>query len=245
MNNVEESPSLRSPDYLTDDDHEHRRRLLSSPRSFRSSRRVTPGDTWSSTPRGKRSRSQLSVNRGSVSKRSGTPALEYLRWNRSALPESPYSPTKSFVDVEEHGDVDMDLDFELHDETGGGFEGLENVRACCDGRHTVGHSQNHHHHHHHRYILPSSQSSAQAHSHTAPLMGSLRRQSTDNNQHLDPNSMDLNRPVSPAWSSRSKADSSRSHEGGGLFSWARGEGSKLRFGTKRGVKGSTGPPADQ
>jgi len=30
-----------------------------------------------------------------------------------------------------------------------------------------------------------------------------------------------------------------------LFSWARGEGSKLRFGTKRGVKGSTGPSADQ
>lgn len=242
MNNVEESPGLQSPDYLTDDDREHRRRLLSSPQSFCSSRRTTPGDTWNSTPRGKRSRSQLSVNMGSVSKRSGTPALEYLRWNRSALPESPYSPTKSFVEVEEHGDIDVDLDFELHDEIDGGFEGLENVRVCCDGRHTVGHPKQHHHHHH---TLPISQLQAQAHVHTAPLMGSIRRQSTDNNQHLDLNLMDSNRPVSPAWSLRSKADSSRSHEGGGLFSWARGEGSKLRFGTKRGVKGSTGPSADQ
>lgn len=98
------------------------------------------GDTWNTTPRGQRSRSQLSVG-GSLGKRSGTPAIEYLRWNG---PESPYSPSRSFVDVPGHDDED--LDFELHGDSmeEPGFEGLENVRACCDGKHTVGH---HHHHH--------------------------------------------------------------------------------------------------
>ncbi|KAJ7796352.1 coiled-coil protein [Mycena olivaceomarginata] len=111
-----------------------------SPQSQRSARSVQRGDTWNTTPRGQRSRSQLSVG-GSLGKRSGTPAIEYLRWN---APESPYSPTKSFVDVPGHDEDD--LDFELHDPTmeENGFEGLENVRACCDGKHTVGH---HHHHH--------------------------------------------------------------------------------------------------
>ncbi|KAF9445809.1 hypothetical protein P691DRAFT_762180 [Macrolepiota fuliginosa MF-IS2] len=240
VNVLDESPVLQSPiDYQTDDDHEHRRqRLLSSPQSYRSSRRGTPGDTWNTTPRGKRSRSQLSV-KGSVGKRSGTPALEYLRWNG---PESPYSPTKSFVDVERAAEEEEDLDFELHDESmsDGGFEGLENVRACCDGRHTVGHSRKHHHHH--LASHPINQLQAQAHAHTAPIHA---RPSMDN-QHLDPNPLEIGRPVSPAWSLRSKAGSTQSHEGGGgLFSWARGEGSKLRFGTKRLAKTSTAPSVDQ
>lgn len=240
---IDDSPVLPSPvDYQTDDDREHRRqRLLSSPQSFRSSRRGTPGDTWNTTPRGKRSRSQLSV-KGSVSKRSGTPALEYLRWNG---PESPYSPTKSFVDVEGREEEEEDLDFELHDESlsDGGFEGLENVRACCDGRHTVGHSRRHHHHNHPH---PITQLQSQSHAHTAPIMHP--RRSTDN-QHLDPNPLEIGRPVSPAWSLRSKAGSMQSHEGGGggggLFSWARGEGSKLRFGSKRAAKTSAAPSVDQ
>lgn len=241
VNTMDDSPVLQSPsDYQTDDDREHRRqRLLSSPQSFRSSRRATPGDTWNSTPKGKRSRSQLSV-KGSVSKRSGTPALEYLRWNG---PESPYSPTKSFVDVDRQGEDEEDLDFELHDESlsDGGFEGLENVRACCDGRHTVGHSRRHHHHHHPLSSHPINQLQAQAHAHTAPIHG---RQSMDN-QHLDPSPLEIGRPVSPAWSLRSKAGSAQSHDGGGLFSWARGEGSKLRFGTKRSAKAPAVPSADQ
>lgn len=245
MNTIDESPILPSPiDYQTDDDREQRRqRLLSSPQSFRSSRRETPSGTWNTTPRGKRSRSQLSVHR-SMSKRSGTPALEYLKWNG---PESPYSPTRSFVDVEGQEEEDEDLDFELHEHdeslSDGGFEGLENVRACCDGRHTVGHSRKHHHHH--RHPVPSHpimQLQAQAHAHTAPI---LRRQSTDN-QHLDPNPLEIGRPVSPAWSLRSKAGSTQSHEGGGgLFSWARGEGSRLRFGSKRSAKTPIGSSADQ
>lgn len=179
---------------------------MSSPQSQRSGRSTRrAADNFNTTPKGKRSRSQLSAG-GSIGKRSGTPAAEYLRWNG---PESPYSPTKSFVDVP--GD-DEDLDFELHgrSEDENGFEGLENVRACCDGRHTVGHSGRHHHHHHH------------------------------NGSGLDPNSAgpsEQDRPVSPsAWSFRS---STNSHESGSaaLFSWGRSDG-KLRFGSRRSAKTS-------
>ncbi|KAK0452337.1 hypothetical protein EV421DRAFT_1967490 [Armillaria borealis] len=197
---------LDSPLSLGDFADDDRRPIMSSPQSQRSGRSTRrAADMFNTTPRGKRSRSQISVG-GSIGKRSGTPAAEYLRWNG---PDSPYSPTKSFVDV--HGD-DEDLDFELHgrSEDENGFEGLENVRACCDGRHTVGHSGRHHHHHHH------------------------------NGSGLDPNSAgpsEQARPVSPsAWSFRS---STNSHESGSaaLFSWGRSDG-KLRFGSRRSAKTS-------
>ncbi|KAF8889574.1 hypothetical protein BD779DRAFT_1662013 [Infundibulicybe gibba] len=141
-NNTAVPPSPVSGEY-TDDDR--RPPLTTSPQSQRSGRSARQGDTWNTTPRGQRSRSQLSA-RGSIGKRSGTPAVEYLRWNG---PDSPYSPSKSFVDVPAHDDED--LDFELHGDSlsDDAFEGMENVRACCDGRHTVGHSGKHHHHHHH------------------------------------------------------------------------------------------------
>ncbi|KAG6908006.1 hypothetical protein DXG01_006541 [Tephrocybe rancida] len=174
-----------------------------SPQSQRSVRSVRGAETWTTTPRGQRSRSQLSA-RGSIGKRSGTPAAEYLRWG----PESPYSPSKSFVDVPRP----EELDFELHGEamSDDGYEGLENVRACCDGRHTVGHSGHHHHHHQH------------------------------NGEHLEPASRDPGpaRPVSPsAWSFRSRTGSAHSNDGGGgLFSWGRGDDGKLRFGSKRSYK---------
>lgn len=195
----------------TDDD-----RIVTSPQSQRSARTALKGETWNTTPRGTRSRSQLSVG-GSVSKRSGTPALEYLRWTS---PESPYSPDKSFVDVPVQ-DPD-ELDFELHDESMSveAFEGLENVRACCDGRHTVGHAGMHHHHHHHHHPTISSRRSVDHH-------------------HLDPNPPEQMRPSSPAWSFRSRTGSAQSHgEGGGLFSWGRGEDGKLRFGSRRSTKAS-------
>ncbi|KAF7316271.1 PH domain-containing protein [Mycena indigotica] len=137
-------PPSPMSDFTDDEQHGDRRPALNtSPQSQRSARSARRGDTWNTTPRGQRSRSQLSVG-GSLGKRSGTPAMEYLRWTGNG-PESPYSPSKSFVDVPGAGDED-DLDFELHGDSmeDPGFEGLENVRACCDGKHTVGH---HHHHH--------------------------------------------------------------------------------------------------
>lgn len=205
--------------------------ILASPSSQRSARPGRSGDNWNTTPRGQRSRSQLSINR-SIGKRSGTPAIEYLRWNG---PDSPYSPTRSFVDVP-GGEDSEDLDFELHedDEEDEGFEGLENVRACCDGRHTVGHSgrPGHHHHHHHHHQHQNTLSAGQN-------GGTLRRQSSDTphvyagKEHLEV--AEQARPASPAWSFRSRTGSTQSHEGGGgggLFS------GKLRFGSKRSAKSS-------
>lgn len=198
-------------------DEEHLGPLgMGTPQSQRSARSRPLTDTWSTTPRGTRSRSQISI-RPSI-KRSGTPAAEYLRWNG---PESPYSPDKSFVDVPAH-EVEA-LDFELHGESRSddGYEGLENVRACCDGRHTVGPSGKPHHHHHHH--------------------------ENHKDQHLEPVPRDPipPRPISPsAWSFRSRTGSTTSHEGGGnsLFSWGRAEG-KLRFGSKRSTR--TVPSQDQ
>ncbi|EGO03686.1 hypothetical protein SERLA73DRAFT_165305 [Serpula lacrymans var. lacrymans S7.3] len=200
------SPMSQSAE-LTDDDH--RQLVDSSPQSQRSGRTGRNGGAFSTTPRGQRSRSQLSVG-GSVGKRSGTPAAEYLRW---AGPESPYSPTKSFEQIMGQGHDEEDLDFELHGESmdDDGFEGLENVRACCDGRHTVGRSGKHHHHHHHVH---------------------------NGEHHLDVHPAETARPASPAWSFRSRTGSAHSHEGGtggGLFSWGRADG-KLRFGSRRSNK---------
>lgn len=202
-----EAPGLSSPmshaAEFTDDDH---RQPDSSPQSQRSGRSSHNGGAFSTTPKGKRSRSQLSV-RGSVGKRSGTPAAEYLRW---AAPESPYSPTRSFEHVGGNNQEDAELDFELHGESKSdeGYEGLENVRACCDGRHTVGHAGHHHHHHHPPHL--------------------------HNGDHLDVNAPA--RPVSPAWSLRSRTGSTHSHDTGGLFSWCRGEDGKLWFGSRRSTR---------
>ncbi|PPQ80542.1 hypothetical protein CVT25_001575 [Psilocybe cyanescens] len=217
------------PQPQTPENIEHGRRPLLSPQSQRSTRSAVAGETWNSTPRGQRSRSQVSVG-GSVGKRSGTPALEYLRWN---APESPYSPDRSFVDVPAQ-DPD-ELDFELHDETlsDEGYEGLENVRACCDGRHTVGASGKIHHHHHH-------------HNHQLQNQGTITSRKSTDNQHLDvnPHLQDQARPSSPAWSFRSRTGSTQSHEAGGgggggsIFGWGRRDDGKIRFGSRRSTKSS-------
>ncbi|KAF5366134.1 hypothetical protein D9757_010926 [Collybiopsis confluens] len=207
---VPDSP-ISGEDYFPED--ERLLALNSSPQSQRSGRSHQNETPFNTTPRGKRSRSQMSVG-GSVGRRAGTPAAEYLRWNG---PESPYSPTKSFVDVPALDDDD-ELDFELHGDSlsDEGFEGLENVRACCDGKHTVGHHHHHHHHHHHE--------SGSQHDHTGSSINGPAR------------------PVSPsAWSFRSRTGSANSqHEGGGnsLFSWGRGrtEEGKLKFGSWRSGK---------
>jgi len=231
------SPTERpaNNDYVTDDERRQPQHLA-SPSSQRSTRPTRNGDAWS-TARGHRSRSQVSIAR-SVSKRSGTPAVEYMRWN---APESPYSPGRSFVDVPDQNDSD-ELDFELHGDSRSdeGFEGLENVRACCDGRHTVGRAGKVHHHHHHDHDEPAGQNQA-----TITRNNRGGSASADNNHHdaavggqqapPDP------RPASPAWSFRSRTGSMQSGEAGGLFSWGREAGSRLRFGSKRSVKSSLQP----
>ena len=187
-----------------------------SPQSQRSARR-----SMNTTPRGRRSASQLSF-RGSIGKRAGTPAAEYLRWQ-----DAPYSPEKSFEhvqegsgggaghpDEEEDEDEDEELDFELNDASlsDGGFEGLENVRACCDGKHTVGHS--HQHPHHHDGGAPVEQPSP------------TRAPSRSRGRFLNA-AEDAARPISPSgWSLRSRTGSTHST---GLFA---------RFGSMRSTKTS-------
>lgn len=191
---------------------EYNPNIMSSPESQRSRRTDRSRDSWNNTPRGQRSRSQISLG-GSLSKRSGTPAAEYLRWA-----EAPSSPTKEYEHIP-GGQDEEDLDFELHDDTlsDGGFEGLENVRACCDGRHTVGRSGRIEHHHHHHHDHPNQ----------PPPPIQKRASSRGRDQLLDPNAMDIQRPVSPAWSFRSRAGSSTSNDTGGFFS---------RFGTRRSTR---------
>ena len=211
-------PLTGHPELPAEDNHHehHNHQLLASPRSFRSGRSLhASGDTWGATSRGQRSTSQLSIG-GSIGKRSGTPAAEYLRYPG---PEGPYSPTKS---SEQSGfGEEQDVDFELHDETmsDNGFEGLENVRACCDGLHTVGGNLQHTHHHHH-------------HPHRDdPPSGRPRMRDGHLDAHPEPP-----RPSSPSWSFRSRSGSTTSHDGG-FFS------GKLRFGSRRSVKTSTATSA--
>lgn len=95
----------------------------------------SPWSVTNVTPRGaRRSRSRVSVA-GSVGKRSGTPAAEYLRWTDG--PGSPGSTSAHGFELSHGTEPDDDeLDFEIHDSAMSdreGYEGLENVRACCDG----------------------------------------------------------------------------------------------------------------
>lgn len=210
------SPMSMDRELPDDEQHVHPNVMASpqSQRSARTGRTQLSADSWNVTPRGQRSRSQISLG-GSIGKRAGTPAAEYLRWSERGEQELLHSPTKDYEHIP--GQDDEDLDFELHDETmsDGGFEGLENVRACCDGRHTVGRSgirEHHHHHHHHDDHPPEHQ---------------IQRQPSRPLDHLQAAPKDISRPSSPAWSFRSRAGSGTSHDGAGFFS---------RFGSKRSTK---------
>ncbi|KAG8947008.1 hypothetical protein FRC03_001229 [Tulasnella sp. 419] len=178
--------------------------LIASPRSVRS---VHSTHSYSITPRAMRSQTQLS-HHGSIGKRPGTPAAEYLRWAED--PQSPRS-IRSYRQEQSNNEGPEDFDpadpaeevtFELNDN---GFEGLENVRACCDGEHDLGTlnrrpSQHQHHHHHHHPVN---------HTHSRPTTPAER-------------------PISPsAWSFRSKSGST--HSDGGLFGWAGDAKRSIRF----------------
>lgn len=181
-------------------DERTRKEVLASPRSAKSFGSAVSGDSWNITPRAQRSQSRLSAS-GSVGKRSDTPAAEYLRL---AGPEGIGSPSKDYEYIPGRAD-DEELDFEIHDDSRNNeaFEGLENVRACCDGRHDLGtltNSRKHHHHHHHYH-----------HHHQG--------------QHVE-GEEPTSRPVSPAWSFRSRAGSTASRGADAASIWS-------RFGTRR------------
>jgi hypothetical protein len=203
-------------------DERNQQVLMTSPHSHRSGRSAgtvlsSGGDSFNNTPKGQRGRSQVSL-RSSVGKRSGTPAAEYLRWTER---EPPYSPSRSYEHV--GGEDEEDLDFELHEETmsDGGFEGLENVRVCCDGRHTVGT-----HHHHHPPVQGVFQPPPPPVQRLQPQERHLR-QNSGRSDHLEANPRDISRPVSPAWSLRSRSGSTHSNKAMSFFS---------KFGSRRGAK---------
>jgi hypothetical protein len=103
-------------------------------------------------------------------KRSGTPAAEFLEATAEfGSPRSPRisSPTKiggawdESLQIVDPSDVEYgegDLADDDDNDSMGGFDGVENVRACCNGAHSLNelsqsarkrHMQHHHHHHHH------------------------------------------------------------------------------------------------
>lgn len=210
---VPSSPSTPHHMRVLDTGH---RDVFASPQSARSARSAHSGqsDGWNNiTPKGFGQRSQTSVG-----KRTGTPALEYLRWAERAA-----SPTPEPYEYVHGPGNDEDLDFEINDsgEADDAYEGLENVRACCDGMHDLGtlskggHKHHHHHHHHH----------AQATSGGAEELPAA-----------------ASRPVSPtAWSMRSRGSQRSQGDGtGNLFPWGGRDqdGKRSWFGSKRSAKSS-------
>lgn len=130
-------------------DEQGRLTMLKSPMSLRSfsSERHSLSNI---TPKANRSHSTMSHYPRSAStmgKRAGTAAHEYMR--RHELPQSFHGghrykgPYKGARIVDDEFDVVSREDGEDMDIS---FEGLENVRACCDGKHLVG--QHYHHHDH-------------------------------------------------------------------------------------------------
>jgi hypothetical protein len=118
---------------------------------------------------------------GSVGKRSGTAAAEFMRW------DAPASPTPQ--------QAEEAADFHLHDHDDA-YDGLDNVRACCDGKHDVGNLNSRQHHHHH-----NQQSNQQQ-------QGTYGRQQQQQQQHNGTvrSTADTipDRPASPSgWSFRS------------------------------------------
>ncbi|KAG8784154.1 hypothetical protein FRC15_003911 [Serendipita sp. 397] len=146
LNTVDTQPPSNLQQQMTQPNEEVQR-MQYSPRSQRSGQSAVTVDSYSAVqPRPPRSISRMSNPYGSVSKRGGTAAAEFMRWN-----DAPASPSK----VE---DRIPDGDFHVHDDTDAAYDGLENVRACCDGKHEVG-SRHHHHHHQQHSQQPSAQPS--------------------------------------------------------------------------------------
>ncbi|KAG8800948.1 hypothetical protein FRC16_001627 [Serendipita sp. 398] len=146
LNTVDTQPPPNLQQQMTQPNEEVQR-MQYSPRSQRSGQSAVTVDSYSAVqPRPPRSISRMSNPYGSVSKRGGTAAAEFMRWN-----DAPASPSK----VE---DRIPDGDFHVHDDTDAAYDGLENVRACCDGKHEVG-SRHHHHHHQQHSQQPSAQPS--------------------------------------------------------------------------------------
>ena len=194
----------------------HHKEIVESPRSQRG------GESWNSTPRAQRSLSRISVYPASIGKRAGTPAAEYLRWHGG----EPGSPGSAYHLMPDNAAIDDNVDFHIHerDPEKDGYDGLENVRACCDGAHDVGTlSGRRHHHHHHDHPVPPLPPFAR--SQTGTTRSSSRPPLPDQQQQQQLPS----RPVSPSgWSFRSGKSNRGANPrddgtggGGSVFSWSK------------------------
>ncbi|SGY44722.1 BQ5605_C001g00194 [Microbotryum silenes-dioicae] len=175
-----------------------------------------------------RSHKLSSTTFNSTYKRSGTPANDYQRYNEFGSPRS--ARTLSFlgdesVEFVDRRDIPAGLGDEEVDET---WEGLENVRACCDGKHDVGSlsrrsgSSAHHPHHHH-------------HSHSSRRSGLLS----------DAESRSM--PPSPGYGQRSRSKSALGTVGSTFSrrlndSSSTSLGSNSRSGSKTSATAKAGPP---
>ncbi|KIM23667.1 hypothetical protein M408DRAFT_252856 [Serendipita vermifera MAFF 305830] len=171
---------------------EESRHFDQSPRSQRIQGSAVNVDSLSVTPQRApvRSLSRMSNPYTSIGKRSGTAAAEFMRWNSDA----PASPP-----------ADEAADFHLH-EHDDAYDGLDNVRACCDGKHDVGNLSSKHHHHHH----PNQQN------------GHGQQQSQYKGTVRSTSDAVPERPASPSgWSFRSGRSKGGSQENAGMFSWSR------------------------
>nr|ODN99720.1 hypothetical protein L204_02153 [Cryptococcus depauperatus CBS 7855] len=112
-------------------------------RSFGSERR-----SLNATPRASRAQTAMgtySRPSSSMGKRAGTPAHEYLK--RHEVPATIHGGHRYKGAYK--GALVLDEEFDLvsredGDDLDTSFEGLENVRACCDGKHLVGHHHSRH-----------------------------------------------------------------------------------------------------
>lgn len=156
----------------------------------------TPGEggahTMSSTAKGKRKMSTLT--QASAQKRSNTPAADYQQYMaefgsprsvRSHRPSSRMSIGNALVDDQDNDDTGSVELVDRRDVLGedAGFDGLVNVRACCDGEHDVGAlsvpRRRHHHHHsaHPGRTIASEHSTLSTATTGAPFGTSLRSNS--------------------------------------------------------------------
>lgn len=154
-------------------------------------------------------------NATSLHKRSDTPAAEYENFIAEyGSPRSIRSYKTNATAGPSGKAVDESLEIiDRRDVIGAedGYEGLENVRACCDGAHDVGKlsvSKKHHHHHHHNhtskgYDYSTVRSSAGRSNSVASKASRRTGRFSNYGQEPPVPSLDKNEPASPSARDRS------------------------------------------
>lgn len=134
----------------------------------------------------KPTKNRKSTGAASVMKRSDTPAAEYHNYiNEFGSPRSVRSYVgRPSTSMSMNPDDSLEV-IDRKEALGGtagegdtGYEGLENVRACCNGAHDVGKlsvSKKHHHHQHHQHGKPDDVPSRASRTNTVTSRASSKR----------------------------------------------------------------------